>query len=176
MHELGHIVLGDSTIHSDEPFHAYVSPEEVWCNRFAAAVLVPREALVGLDITNRFGEQGLWGEQDVRELARIFKVSPSVMVRRLDRFNLIHTEVASYLRMTFDDYTPEPKEKSEGGPTYYIRELASWGYYVPDILFQSYREGVSGLAELTMALRASSPTMVERYEAQLLKRNLSAVP
>lgn len=174
MHELGHIVLGDSTIHEKTPFHAYSSPEERWCNRFAAAVLVPRETLVGLDITQRFGEQGLWGEQDVRELARIFKVSPSVIVRRLDRFNLINSEVASHLRMTFDDYTPEAKKKG-GGPTFFIKELASWGYFVPDILFQSYREGVTDLAELTMALRAS-PVMVERYEAELSKRSLSAVP
>lgn len=76
-HELAHIWLGESGISDSEIFRRPNQDVERWCNRVAAELLVPLAAL-----TEKYDPQNeLWHE--VNRLARIFKVSTLVILRRL---------------------------------------------------------------------------------------------
>jgi Zn-dependent peptidase ImmA (M78 family) len=75
-HELAHIWLGESALSDVSPASAPAQRVEAWCNRVAAELLVPlaalREALPPGDALGH-----------VSELARRFKVSTLVILRRL---------------------------------------------------------------------------------------------
>lgn len=77
-HELAHLWLGSSAISdaSAAPLHGY-RREEVWCNAVAAELLVP---LAALRPELRDGEAL---DRALRRLARQFKVSTLVVLRRL---------------------------------------------------------------------------------------------
>ncbi len=76
-HELAHIWLGQSGV-SNPQIHLF--PEQTverWCNQVAAEVLVPRTDLLEAHQCTR----PLW--EEVQRLARLFKVSTLVILRRL---------------------------------------------------------------------------------------------
>lgn len=74
-HELAHLALGQSALGSPSLYDAGGSRrEETWCNRVAAELLVPLDALRGRLVSPDF---------DLQRLAREFKVSSLVIVRRL---------------------------------------------------------------------------------------------
>lgn len=77
-HELAHLWLGSSALSNigTAPMHG-IRREEVWCNMVAAELLVPTPALRSELRTNEPLEQSL------ARLAKIFKVSTLVILRRL---------------------------------------------------------------------------------------------
>ncbi len=85
LHELGHLVLrrgGISDLHENEP----MSPDsavEIFCNRFAGAVLVPRESLLQQELVRRASPRTAWTNADLDLLARLYRVSREVVLRRL---------------------------------------------------------------------------------------------
>lgn len=76
IHELAHIWLGGSAL-SDAAMTAKDGPKaELWCNQVAAEVLVPLHALV-----EEF--QGLVSVDELERLARTYRVSTLVILKRL---------------------------------------------------------------------------------------------
>ena len=78
-HELGHVWLGGSALSGTDPSrpHRGLDQVEVWCNAVAGELLVPREDLRGnLRPSEPFSDT-------VPRLARVFKVSRQVILRRL---------------------------------------------------------------------------------------------
>ncbi len=76
-HELAHIWLGESGLSDIEPVCSPSNRVEIWCNRVAAEILVPLAAL-----QDEYREtDDLVGE--VARLARCFKVSTLVILRRI---------------------------------------------------------------------------------------------
>jgi Zn-dependent peptidase ImmA (M78 family) len=76
-HELAHIWLGQSAVSDATPVSAPEHRVEQWCNRVAAEFLVP---LAALRVEYR-RQDGLANE--CHRLARVFKVSSLVVLRRL---------------------------------------------------------------------------------------------
>ena len=76
-HELAHIWLGESALSDLEPASAPSHEIEMWCNRVAAELLVPQEALRA---AYRDGEDL---PTQLNRLARYFKVSTLVVLRRI---------------------------------------------------------------------------------------------
>ena len=75
-HELAHIWLGQSALSDVRPSFTGTNNVEVWCNRVAAEMLVP--------LSDLRGELGPGNPLDaVSTLARVFKVSTLVILRRL---------------------------------------------------------------------------------------------
>lgn len=76
-HELAHIWLGETAVSDSELMQSPTNEIERWCNRVAAELLVP------LDILRRDYNKGeeLWAA--VTRLARKFKVSTLVVLRRI---------------------------------------------------------------------------------------------
>lgn len=76
IHELAHIWLGGSAV-SDAAMTATSGvAEELWCNRVAAEVLVPLAAL-------RVDYQGEYDSQELDRLARKYRVSTLVVLKRI---------------------------------------------------------------------------------------------
>lgn len=76
-HELAHIWLGQTALSDVEPVCSPSNDIEIWCNRVAAEILVPLTAL-----KDEYRETSdLIGE--VSRLARCFKVSTLVILRRI---------------------------------------------------------------------------------------------
>lgn len=76
-HELAHVWLGESALSDVSPLSSPSQSIEAWCNGVAAELLVPRAALrdcyrPGTDL-----------RQELDRLARVFKVSTLVLLRRI---------------------------------------------------------------------------------------------
>lgn len=87
-HEVAHVLLGASTLHSRSPFESDDEIEQ-WCNRAAAALFIPKDDLLTLDLVQDRGDYALWTEEEIEELANRYGVSPAAMIRRLDTFDRI---------------------------------------------------------------------------------------
>jgi Zn-dependent peptidase ImmA (M78 family)/transcriptional regulator with XRE-family HTH domain len=84
-HELGHIMAGDHGDIIDENINFSPSPEESRANAFAAAFLMPANAL-----RTAFGDQSAPTEQFVADLLARYRVSLDAVAFRLHNLNLIN--------------------------------------------------------------------------------------
>lgn len=76
-HELGHIWLGESAVSDAQAVLTQDHAVEEWCNQVAAEILVPLDILA-----DQYDGQRDLGEE-VNRLARMFKVSTLVILRRI---------------------------------------------------------------------------------------------
>jgi Zn-dependent peptidase ImmA (M78 family) len=85
MHELCHVALrlgGISDFHERDP-DSTDTQVEVFCNRFAGALLVPGDALGQESLGRGAGRATTWTDDELGELARYYWVSREVVLRRL---------------------------------------------------------------------------------------------
>jgi len=85
-HELGHLLLGESAVSNADPRLRAQNQSERWCNAFAAELLVPLESFR----QQRSGDSDL--SEDVKRLARVFKVSTLVILLRMKDAQWINQE------------------------------------------------------------------------------------
>jgi Zn-dependent peptidase ImmA (M78 family) len=133
-HELAHVWLGQSALSDAEPKAAPSQTTEHWCNRVAAELLVPLVAL-----RHEFqASAGLDGE--VTRLARYFKVSTLVILRRLHDLGALSKsafasaygrELARLMAIV----------KSSGGGTFYHTQAVRIGKRFARALIVSTLEG-----------------------------------
>jgi len=76
-HELAHVWLGLSALSDVEPVSSPSHSVEIWCNRVAAELLVP------LAVLREEYNKGAEFQVEVKRLARRFKVSTLVVLRRI---------------------------------------------------------------------------------------------
>ena len=138
-HEIAHIWLGQSAV-SDARIRAVPDEEtERWCNRVAAELLVPLQVLRReLDV-----HAGLAGE--VSRLARRFKVSTLVVLRRIhDAGALSRGELWS----AYDDELARLRGLSKGsGGNFYLTLGARVSKRFARALVESTLEGRTGFTE-----------------------------
>jgi Zn-dependent peptidase ImmA (M78 family) len=82
-HEIAHIWLGASAVSDADAYEPPQNSTEQWCNRVAAEVLVPLAA-----IRDEARADQRVSSEDFERLARVFKVSTLVIVRRLHDIGL----------------------------------------------------------------------------------------
>lgn len=115
IHEVGHLLLGSDAICRPAPdgFGKDTSAEP-WCNRFAAAVLMPRSLL---ESSTRFHEL-MSGEivlGSAKSLAKEFGVSEVALLRRLETFGHIATAEYQRLEREADERWKDDEETPTGG-------------------------------------------------------------
>lgn len=120
-HELGHVLLRCSAISGPIRFGRNVRTLEKriegWCNRFAAAFLIPREAVVRQlgSVPERADH---FDDHRLRDLANLFSVSRHAMLIRL--VNLGYVASSYYWRTKRPQFIREEDEYSSfGRPPYY---------------------------------------------------------
>lgn len=100
-HELAHLWLGQTALSDSWPDANPDHNVEIWCNRVAAELLVPRHVLQ---------EEFRWNEDlatEVKRLARLYKVSSLVILRRIydlhgltrDEFRRAHDDELEKLKI-----------------------------------------------------------------------------
>lgn len=108
-HELAHIWLGKSAGFDFRQLQPADNPSEILCDKIAAEFLVPQNEIIDV----------LRSESEIEKIARYFKVSQIVIVRRLlDLGKLSRAEFFEF----YDDYIKrdvQKKEDKEGGGDFY---------------------------------------------------------
>lgn len=114
-HELAHIWLGESGISNVQIYSYPEDRVERWCNHVAAELLVPKDVLrQNFDIHNEL-------QKELNRLARIFKVSTLVILRRI--YDLGYLDRETY-QQTYQEelnrlLTYERWASEEGGGDFY---------------------------------------------------------
>ena len=111
-HELAHLWLGMSGVSNVGPRTRDLAPIERWCNRVAAELLVPTDL-----ITDEYDAKAAPEDEAVR-LARIFKVSPEVILRRALEAKLIGWD-AYELALAEEESRQRAASGASGGNFYY---------------------------------------------------------
>ena len=137
VHEFAHLLLGHSALSGGDRLLGG-SGEEAWCNRVAACVLLPDEALTAFD--------GVATVQDYRAVARRFGVSAEVALHRLHGARRIDEErYGALLEAVRADYGGE-KRRTRGG-NYYNTLIARLGRPLATAIVTSTLEGRTGFTE-----------------------------
>ncbi len=115
-HELAHIWLGQSALSDLPPSRALEDGVELWCNRVAAELLVPAS-----DLREAYSEEEGF-EAEIGSLARRYKVSSLVIIRRLFEIGVLSRE-----RFWHEYQIEEVRLRSfpkKGGGNFYLTQAA----------------------------------------------------
>ena len=144
MHELGHVLLGQSGISGAPRFGGGDTTGgraiEGWCNRFAAAFLVPADALAAF--TKRPDEPADDFRLDLlSDLSKAFSISRHAMLIRL--VDLGYVKPNFYWTKMRPIFKKEEEEhKSFGRPSYYgKRYVSSRGEFYTGLVLEAWGRG-----------------------------------
>jgi len=135
-HELAHLWLGTTALSNAgaEPMNGH-RPEEVWCNKVAAELLVPLDALHEALQPNESTDEAM------RRLSRRFKVSTLVVLRRL-------LDIGGLSRPAFEiawaaelERLREIGQRGAGGGDFYLTTLSRVSRRFARALVESTLEG-----------------------------------
>lgn len=153
LHELTHILLrAGGLCDLDEPLGNATTQGyhlETFCNRVAAAVLIPKHLLLSEDLVAYPGATPEWTDAQLSYLASRYGVSAETMLRRL--VTLQRASLEFYLRKRKEyqkGYAQWREEKrlvrKGGGPSYYRLKLRDLGNrYVSDVLDAYQRRDIN---------------------------------
>ncbi|MBI8989187.1 ImmA/IrrE family metallo-endopeptidase [Corynebacterium meridianum] len=131
-HELGHVLLGKQGVSSDEEHNRI----EQWCNKFAAAFLLPKESLADSKFVNPI---------DIEYLgAKSRQLGPSVeaIAWRMVTLNLLAPKAAGALIYQWKNLVqPRIGEKPKGGPRPDVMARARLGSNFIAALSEAYGRG-----------------------------------
>jgi Zn-dependent peptidase ImmA (M78 family)/transcriptional regulator with XRE-family HTH domain len=155
-HEFAHLaaraaVLCDMGWKSSGPAPTPIIKTEMFCNHFAGALLVPRDALLSQITAAGAGSarDSDWPDERLHELARAFKVSREVILRRLLILGL--TTQAYYERKRRDWAAEKPsKPQKKGFKVSPARtSFGERGAPLVSMLVESYSQGNITFSDLT---------------------------
>ena len=163
IHELVHIALEKSVVQNtqDTWFRTGgppdLNPTEVFCNRVAAEVLVPRDEL--LEIVKY--------ETDLTKISKHFHVNPEVILRRLVTLEAISLQnYQAYRKRQREKYKDAPAQTGGFAP-YHNRLLNASGEHFARTAFIAYYEGAITLAELASVLANSNTVHLSKIESAI---------
>ena len=137
LHEFAHLLLGHSALSGGDRLLGGTG-EEAWCNRVAACVLLPDEALTAFNEATTV--------QDYSALARRFGVSAEVVLHRLHGARRIDEErYSELLEAVRADYGGEKRRSGDGN--YYNTLTARLGRSFATAIVTSTLEGRTGFTE-----------------------------
>ena len=132
-HELAHVWLGESALSDVGPMSAPSHRVEAWCNRVAAELLVPRDVL-----NSEYQSDADLGAE-VNRLARCFKVSTLVILRRIhDVGGLTREQLQRAYEEELERIQAIPKKS---GGDFYLTQAARVGKRFARALVISTLEG-----------------------------------
>ncbi len=154
MHELAHVLShAETSVCSMADRDA--SSDEAFCNHVAAAVLVPRDALLAEGEVSTAQSTSRWADDVLQRFARTYGVSREVVLRRL--LTLGKTSPAFYAEkraMFQEEYRRwvRKRSESEGGPTYLTTVVSRHGRLYPRVVFEAYSQATITASEASSYL------------------------
>jgi Zn-dependent peptidase ImmA (M78 family)/transcriptional regulator with XRE-family HTH domain len=135
-HEYGHLLLNTSGICNWQNQNS--SPEtdesvEKFCNHFAGAFLVPRDALLKHELVEQGVNTSNWHDEYFGEISRDFKVSREVILRRMLTLRLVSW---NFYRTKYNKWRKKVKEKQE--PKYLISIGMNYKQYLKEGLISRF--------------------------------------
>jgi Zn-dependent peptidase ImmA (M78 family)/DNA-binding XRE family transcriptional regulator len=145
LHELVHVALrqgGICDLDDDQQRSPREQEVEVFCNKVAGAVLVPREELFSEALVREHGPQATtWSDNEIAFLARRFWVSHEVILRRLLICDL--TTKAFYQEKR-SELAARRKPRGEGFPPPAQMAISTTGHtFIRLVLDNYYRENIT---------------------------------
>jgi Zn-dependent peptidase ImmA (M78 family) len=148
MHELAHVVLGQSAIENElEPGDAIPAPErriETFCNSVAAAVLMPAAALLDHPIVMaKHRTNAAWSDEEIAAVARRFGVSRLALLVRLATLSRVTQASVQAKRRDYERQREEEgsDEKEPGGfAPYQYQVLGHLGRGFTRLVLQGYND------------------------------------
>lgn len=151
IHELVHIMSGDECVCS-----GVLGDQngEAFCNSVAAAVLIPRDRLLSLDIVARSPMKKDWSLSELEAISAPFGASREATLRRLLTLGRTTTEHYREIRALLrEQYRQRPSRKdSEGGPLHDVMIVRNLGRPYVEAVIRSHRLGLSTYNEAASRL------------------------
>jgi Zn-dependent peptidase ImmA (M78 family) len=157
LHEFAHVLMQADGVCDVAPQNWARGPTdeiEIFCNRAAAATLMPLAALRAEPELRDPPADGRWPEDKVRALSERYSVSPETLVRRLYSMQLTNWEFvqdkqAEY-RAAYEAFREERQRLRQeggrsGGPTFYRMKVRDLGRaYIASALDAYHRRAITG--------------------------------
>jgi Zn-dependent peptidase ImmA (M78 family)/transcriptional regulator with XRE-family HTH domain len=148
MHELGHILLGESVFEDDLDPGEILPPAnratEAFCNRIAAAVLMPREALLAEAAVAPKQASGTYSDGEIAALASRYGVSREALLIRLADLgradpDFVAEKRAALAALYAAQRRREQEDEEEGGfAPYQYQVLGHLGRSFARLVLQAY--------------------------------------
>lgn len=177
MHEIAHLGLGDSAISdfsqstADQPRDNRAQRIEVFCNKVAAATLMPRDAFLGHQVV-RANQGNTWTDDQLEKLAETFGVSPEAVLRRLLTFGKTTQAFYSAKRkeiLAAQTQWEANQPKKKGGPPPHRAALGHLGAGFAKLVLQNYYQKRITLNDAANYLGLKLP-QIPKLEAAAYKR------
>ena len=157
IHELAHLFLhatGVCDVREHSQTTSQNSAIETYCNRVAAAVLMPLNEFRSKALA--FGVAGPdWADEHLQHLSEQFSVSREAALRRLLTLGLTTPEIYEQKRQeylkAYKKLHEKDKEK-DGGPGYYRLKVGQLGHAYIDLALETHGQGLINRFELADAL------------------------
>lgn len=146
VHEVAHILLHRSALCDLEDAEASsAGPEgrhlEWYCNSVAAAVLMPRRAVMEAVGTRNAGRDTSWSDDDLKVLAGGFGVSAEAMLVRLITLDLASREDYRQRRPAFLAQYRAQRSTSSGFLPYYTKQVRNMSRRYIGVVWRAYERG-----------------------------------
>jgi Zn-dependent peptidase ImmA (M78 family)/transcriptional regulator with XRE-family HTH domain len=157
LHEFAHVLLNAEGVCDALPRRRVRGPTdatEIFCNRAAAAMLMPLASFLSEDVVQAPPGDGRWPEDTVAALAKKYSVSHEAIVRRLYSLDLASwdflREKEREYRLAYEVFREEQRrlrreEGRTGGPSYYRMKVRDLGRgFIETALDAYYRRAITG--------------------------------
>ena len=157
-HEIVHLWIGENDLYNDRRYSASgISPAEVTCNAAAGELMVPKT--VFLEKWNNNTNDDMY--EKIKEFARIFRCSSSVVARRaLDNKKIKKDVYNQVITDAIEAYIQGKQEKSPGGNYYRVARSKLDGVFVR-ALCESVNSGRTSFTEAYRLTNTTSKTFSE---------------
>jgi len=166
LHEFTHILLHDGglcDLHNPFSVRSDKDRTEVFCNRVAGSVLVPKDNLLDHEVVKNHNTGPVWNDQELSDLARIFWVSWEVILRRLLLFNRTTRKFYQRWRKDRIDMFPgsEVRRDAEIKIPIWTRVIIKNGKLFPRLVFRALRNNYLTIFEASEMLDAGPHRLID---------------
>jgi Zn-dependent peptidase ImmA (M78 family)/transcriptional regulator with XRE-family HTH domain len=161
-HELGHLLKKESAI---DDWSEHLNSAEKWCDELAGNVLMPTDQI-------HSAGQNIGGLDDIKKIAKTFRVSPYACLVRLRQIQVIERKsYSNYREQLQEEYRKQQKKlkDSKGGP---LRNrpreiLNQYGNLYTRSVFQAYYNKEISLNKLCRLFGLKNPSYILELEGQI---------
>jgi len=157
-HEVVHLWIGENDLYNDRRYSVNgIKPIEVTCNTVAGELMVPKAAFLEKWNNNTNDDT----HEKIKELARMFRCSGSVIARRaLDNKKIDQNVYNKVIADAIEAYIQAKQEKSSGGDYYRVARSKLDGVFVR-ALCESVNSGRTSFTEAYRLTNTTSKTFSE---------------